>query len=239
MNGSQSLSYLFSESLGKKCVYCLRNNQLCEDQILMRGNALYLCAPRGQMIEGYLVIAPSTCVGCLSHLPGKWLPELTRLKSVVADFYREVYGITQGTFYEQGRAGGGAVRDAVGGFPHHAHLCCLPFSIDLHTLLEGKYDQRNLSGPDELSAVAQNNPYIYVESIHGEGSYKRRLYVAQSEDGRAELERKRLKPIVAAVMGLPERGDWRAYPGDRELGRVIQSFRDFQRRKEAVSWRIT
>jgi hypothetical protein len=34
----------------------------------------------------------------------------------------------------------------------------------------------------------------------------------------------RLRPMIAGLMGLPGRGDWRAYPGDWELQQVVMKF---------------
>ena len=227
MNSAGSTPDFVSEAIRKRCVYCLRNNHLRTDQILVCGKYLYLCAPRGQLTEGFLVIAPHSCIGCLSRLPDEYFLELTRIKTIVADFYREVYGVEQGTFYEQGRAGGDAVLDEIAGFPHHAHLCCLPVSLDLHTPLSRQYVQLCLSGSESLPTVIRDSPYLFVEGLQGEAGCKVCVYLAQTDKGRLDLERKRLKPMIAALMGLPLRGDWRAYPGDRELERLIRMFSHF------------
>ena len=92
------------------CVYCLQNRELCERQILLRGKHLYLCAPRGQLIEGYLAIAPYRCIGSISQMPTSFFADLVRFTAIVAGFYEKAYGTTQPTFYEQGRAGGRRVR---------------------------------------------------------------------------------------------------------------------------------
>ncbi|MCI0625575.1 MAG: hypothetical protein L0387_28675 [Acidobacteria bacterium] len=122
--------------------------------------------------------------------------------------------------------------DETGGFPHHAHLCCLPLNLDLDPLLARQYVQRSLSGLHELPIAARNNPYVYVECPDARGSYKQKVYLARSDDGRVELEHKRLKPTIAALLGLSERGDWRAYPGDRELEKALQRFAAFRRERE-------
>ena len=210
--------------MAKRCVYCLENAELGGDQVLVRGDHLYLCAPRGQLTEGYLVIAPYHCVGSLSRLPRRSFAELARLKRTVESFYRVTYRVAQPIFYEQGRGGGGAVVDEAGGFPLHAHLCALPVTLDLHTGLAGAYLQRTVSGPRELATAAAGEPYVYVEGLDALGVYQRAVYLGRSDRARKELERLRLKPVVAARMGLPGRGDWRAYPGDRELRQLVAKF---------------
>ena len=210
--------------MAKRCVYCLENAELGDDQVLVRGDRLYLCAPRGQLTEGYLVIAPYRCIGSLSQLPRRSFAELARLICIVEGFYRVIYRVAQPTFYEQGRGGGGAIVDEAGGFPLHAHLCALPVTLDLHTDLASAYIQRRVSGPRELPTAAGGEPYVYVEGPDALGVYQRAVYVGRSDRARKELERLRLKPVVAAGIGLPGRGDWRAYPGDRELRQVVAKF---------------
>lgn len=202
------------------CVYCLESRELRDRQILLRAEHLYLCAPRGQLVEGYLAIAPYRCIGSLSQLPAEWFADLARLASVVAHFYEKAYGTKRMTLYEQGRAGGGASVDGDGGFPLHAHLCCLPVSVDLHGVLTRTYARKSVDGIHEIPFVVRNEPYLYVESADAKS-----VYVARSTEERAELERKRLKPEIAALMGIPERGHWRAYPGDRELEQLIERWR--------------
>ena len=203
------------------CVYCLRNNQLREEQILMRGENLYVCAPRGQLIEGYLAIAPYHCIGSFSRAPESHLDELARMSAVVTSFYERVYGAHQATFYEQGRAGRGALLDKAAGFPLHAHLCCLPQPVDLHSALAREFEPKSLQGPRDLPAVVGNEPYAYIDLLD-----RRIVYLARSEEQRVELESKRLKHTIAELIGLPERADWRDYPGDHELEQLIECWRN-------------
>ena len=203
------------------CVYCLDNALLAPSQVLLRGANLYLCAPRGQLTEGFLAIAPYRCIGCLAMLPPDWYAELEQMERVVASFYESAYGVATATFYEQGRAGGGATAEQAGGFPLHAHLCCLPLSLDMESLLR-KYRCIRISGWSKLAVAAEGGPYVYA----GSGDL-RSVYVARRDEDRIDLERLRLKPEIATTMGVPERGYWRDYPGDEELSRLIPKFSRF------------
>src|SRR4051812_46850788 len=118
------------------CIYCLDTGELRDEQVLLRGRDSYLCAPRGQLVEGYLAIAPYRCVGCLAMLPREQFAELQRFKNIVSAFYAHVYGVRHPMFYEQGRAGRNVSSDS---FPLHAHLCCLPLSADIHSVLTERY----------------------------------------------------------------------------------------------------
>jgi hypothetical protein len=210
------------------CVYCLENQALRTEQVLCRGNAFYLCAPRGQLVEGYLAIAPYRCISCLAKIPRHWAAELGWFKRLVVDFYRDAYGAAQPIFYEQGRGGGGATLDPEGGFPLHAHLCSLPLAADLDRVLSRRFDSVEVAGLHALAAAVRDAPYLYVET-GGQG----RVYLARTAEDRAELERMRLKPMIAELLGLPNRGHWRTYPGDRELERVIRHFAAFRERRAA------
>lgn len=203
-----------------RCVYCLQNEILSDRQILLRGENLYLCAPLGQMIEGFMVIAPYQCIGSLSKMPLDYIRELENLTAIVAEFYAKAYRTSHMTFYEQGRAGASASRDGIDGFPLHAHLCCLPREVDLDAILAPHYSKLNLTGLRQLSERVPDAPYIYVEDIDGKS-----VYVARDSEGRTALERKRLKPEIAALLGIPERGYWRTYPGYGELNQLIKQWR--------------
>src|SRR4051812_31049995 len=147
-----------------ECVYCLDTNVIEDRQVLARSDNFYVCAPRGQLVEGYLAIAPYRCIGCLAMLPRDCFAELVSIQRLIRDYYRDVYGVGQPVFYEQGRAGGGANAQDVGGFPLHAHLCCLPIAADVHGLLEPRYGKRKLSGLHDLPGEITHDPYVLVES---------------------------------------------------------------------------
>jgi diadenosine tetraphosphate (Ap4A) HIT family hydrolase len=205
------------------CVYCLRNGQLRREQILVPGRDLFVCAPRGQLVEGFLVVAPYECTGCLAGLPAQVIAELLWMKTMIEDFYLAAYGVRSATIYEQGRAGGGAAADE---FPLHAHLSCLPLAIDIHPVLAARYLARQVSGLADLAAATRGKAYVYLDSRH-----EQRVYLPRSPQDRAELERLRLKPRLAELAGVPERGYWRDYPGDAELDRLIGRFATHQQRR--------
>ena len=197
------------------CVYCQDTGELRDEQVLLRGRDFYLCAPRGQLVEGYLVIAPYRCIGCLAMMPREQFAELQQLQGVVSAFYASTYGVSEAMFYEQGRAGGGTIAET---FPLHAHLCSLPLVADVDSVLADRYASKAISGIDALPGT--DGPYVYVEA-----NAAAHLYEARDEKSRSELERMRLKPMIATLLGMPERGHWRDHPGDGELARLIQRFR--------------
>lgn len=215
-------------STRRKCVFCLDSREIAQSQILLRSDRLYLCAPRGQLLEGHLAIVPYECIGAVSMFPPPHLEELARLKSVVMQFYLEEYGIPEATVYEQGRGGGGARRDAAGCFPLHAHLCCLPAKVDVHAILDPQYLAVAVHDLRNLAAATRGRPYVYVEARDASGVFRAAAYVGASAEADAALERERLKPRIAAALGVPCRADWRSSSGDGELRRVVERFAVFR-----------
>lgn len=216
----------------KACVYCLGTNLLVPEQILERGEHLYLCAPRGQLVEGYLAIAPYRCVGSLSRIPSGAFTELSRLTGIVTSFYEDEYGSACGVMYEQGRGGGGASHDPDGGFPLHAHLCSLPLAVDLHGHFAARFESVRVAGPHDLAAASEGAPYLYVDCWGAPGQHRRRVYTSTSPAARRDLETSRVKPVIAGVVGLSHRADWRACDDDDELERVIGRFRRWRHARE-------
>jgi hypothetical protein len=212
----------------KRCVYCLDTRTLRADQVLAKGRFVYLCAPRGQLVEGYLALAPYDCTPSLSRLPSTHLEELAALRAIVAAFYHDVYGVAEPIFYEQGRGGGGASVDEDGNFPLHAHLCGLPLRLDLHEYLRHQYVEVEVASLQDLPNATAGNPYLYLECA-GRERYCRCIYVAGSAVERNQLERNRFKPWLARLAGLTGRGDWRTHPGDLELASLIGRFRTWHR----------
>jgi len=207
-----------------ECVFCLSTAALHDNQVLSRGRSVYVCAPRGQLIEGFLAVAPYACVGALSRLPAEVFDEIERALATVVSFYRDAYGRGSWLVYEQGRGGGGASTDAVAGFPFHAHLCALPIDVDLHTALARRFTAMEIGALRDLPATAGDAPYLYIDGVDAGGCRRRSVYLPMTPPLRAELERSRLKPLIAALAGLPERGTWRAYPGDAELAALRRRF---------------
>jgi hypothetical protein len=202
------------------CVYCLENGHLSGEQVLWRGSHFYVCAPRGQLIEGFLIIAPYACATAITKLPHAVFDELVGAQSRVRQFYAATYR-TAALFYEQGRGGGSERVDPVDQFPLHAHLCCLPAALNLHALLGRKYLPIPLSaGIPQLPDSVSGRPYIYVDA-----SGESMAYIAARDSQTEEIASARLKPTVADLLGLGERADWRVYPGERELLEVILKWR--------------
>lgn len=207
-----------------RCVYCLDTATLHDEQIAVRGAYCYLCTPLGQLVEGYLAIAPLRCVGALSLLGPSDLRELASFKTLVRSFYRQQYGAGGAIFYEQGRGGAGSHVDRLGNFPHHAHLCSLPIAFDLHGLLEALFRSLTVDGIEAVPRATAGQPYIYAEA-----GGRAAVYLARTPEQQRALEVFRLKPLLARALGVPSRGDWRNEPGHAELARLRDALQRYLR----------
>ena len=137
------------------CVYCVRTGQLRPHQLVLQGRSLYICAPRGQVVEGYLVIAPYRVHGMCRRLSRRGVCELVQMKRLVEEFYAAAYNARSALFYEQGRAGGGGT---AADFPLHAHLCGLPLDLDVHQMLGARYCGIRLEGIESLRDDRSRTP---------------------------------------------------------------------------------
>lgn len=208
--------------IGACCAFCLDNKVLQDKQIIFRGSASYLAAPLGQWLEGYLTIAPYQCGSSLSQLPVATLQEISNFQVFVEEFYRVEYGCDNQIFYEQGRAGGGATYDETGRFPYHAHLCGLPVTFDLHSLLGKRYQRIKLDDFRSLPSSVVGQPYIFAKADNLLAAY-----IGGSESARLELEHSRLTPQIAKSLNKAERSNWRDYPGHQELDNLLIRLRRF------------
>jgi len=214
-----------TEDVQRRCVFCRENDHFRDEQILVRDSSFYLCAPLGQLVEGYLVIAPYGCGTSLSQLPADRFAELDAMVAIVEDFYRLEYACADAIYYEQGRAGGGARVDPDGAFPLHAHLCGLPVACDLHGLLGGRYARVDVGALSDLRAAAAGQPYVYASA-----GGRQAVYLGRTKEQREELERFRLTPQLAALLGIADQGDWRQYPGRDKLDSLLRRFGRYRSR---------
>lgn len=191
--------------------------------MLIRDAYFYLCAPIGQIVEGYLVIAPYRCGSSLNRLASDRFPELERLIALLKDFYSSEYHCNDAIYYEQGRAGGNARIDPESKFPFHAHFCGVPVSCDLHGLLGRRYRCVEIKNLSELPIIAANEAYVYVQN-----GGRQCVYLGRSDEQRMELERFRLTPQLVQLLGLGEQETWRQHPGRENMESLIRRFKDYR-----------
>lgn len=211
------------DDVQRRCVFCLENGHFRADQILVRDSYFYLCAPLGQLVEGYLVIAPYGCGNSLNRLSSDRFPELEAMVALMEDFYRSELECDDVIYYEQGRAGGGARIDPETAFPFHAHLCGLPASCDLHGLLGRRYRGVEVNGLSDLPAVAVDEAYVYART-----GGRQCVYLGRSDEQRSELEQFRLTPQLAQLLGMGDRATWRQHAGSEKMESLLRQFERYR-----------
>jgi diadenosine tetraphosphate (Ap4A) HIT family hydrolase len=209
-----------------KCVFCLDTGSLDARQVLQRSSSAYLAAPLGQVVEGFLTIAPYRCVSSLSQLAAEELADVVALQTLARRFLDVVYGVKSTICYEQGRGGDGSRLDSADGFPLHAHLCILPVTPPLgdrlaesaRSHLKRHFRKRQLSALNELPRACSGQPYLYLEAPYPT------VFTGRNDVERRELSRARLKLLLTDLAGVPARANWRTCPGYEELNRLIQNW---------------
>jgi diadenosine tetraphosphate (Ap4A) HIT family hydrolase len=102
---------LLLEKLNESCLFCNPALYGQEKQVLLRSDHFYIFAGLGPIIEGYLIIVPYQCkmsdniFRSISDLSNDDLDELSFLRNLISEFYKDTYG-HPGLSFEHGRAGG-------------------------------------------------------------------------------------------------------------------------------------
>jgi diadenosine tetraphosphate (Ap4A) HIT family hydrolase len=233
------------------CAFCLSpggsaGGLTADQSVLLRGRYHYVMAPLGHLMEGFLLIMPSTCVTddgrrrrCVAQLEDDELVELRQLMDLVSEFYASAYGVTEVTCYEQGRAGGGLDSDHSGRFYHHAHVCCVPAWVELRPDQEAIHQRIDVAGIADVAAASARRPYLYLE-LRRDGQREAAVFVGRDDEGARALENARLRTLVAAYLGIPQRGNWRQGDDLVERDAVVHAFTRFWKEHAAqfrrMSW---
>ncbi|OCA55560.1 hypothetical protein [Photorhabdus namnaonensis] len=206
------------------CIFCHPESSFEKDKILLRGKYFYVFVPKGQIIEGYIIIATNKCetdaggYRCFAEIyDEEAIKELKEFKNIINDFYREYYNISNPLCYENGRAGGCIIMDPNQKYCYHAHLCCFPTEIDLHNRLKDQFKMHIIDSLDELKMFGETGPYIYVED-----SGNKYVFTIGESDF---IERGMIRTVLAKNLNVPERSDWRDNEGIKEMDATAKKFK--------------
>lgn len=211
------------------CSFCTPEQSFESIQLLLKGQYFYLFAPKGAPTEGYLMIVPYLCQNmehtfrCFADMPSYQAGEFETFKKFVEEFYRYCYGVSVGLYYEQGRGGGENDIDLLQGYSYHAHLCCIPADIDIHTSLRQRFDSIVIDTYEEIARVYNNMAYLFVEGVDFDNVIRKRLFYVPDGD----IERALLRVIIAEKLGVPPRLSWREYPGNAEIAETVSKFNGY------------
>jgi hypothetical protein len=100
----------------------------------------------------------------------------------------------------------------------------VPISVDLHEPLSERFTAYEISSVGELRSIPRHQPYLYVDGQDRHGRRRRVVYLPSTPEMSGDLERSRLKPLIAELAGIPDRGHWRDYADDDELASLTARF---------------
>lgn len=257
------------EHLEQHCLFCDPGIHGQASQILLRSDNFYLFAGLGAIKDGYIIIAPYRCddasqrIRSLSEVPADWMDELSYLRLVVAEFYRDAYGKESLTF-EHGRAGACALSENDTQHCFHAHLCCYPFAPVMPKDFEPASERARIPGEvplweeieglatepivdfHELPARVGASPYLLVESVVvdpekdiGSASRERWQHRIVRLGDEVRLESQYLRRLLAKQVGKSELWDWRKHPRIESASAVKAEFSKFLEKNEAklgITW---
>lgn len=218
--------------MANECLFCNPRKSFAPNQILLEGQYFYLFAPKGQIIEGYIILAPYSCTTIrfqsLADTPSNYMAELLNFVNIIQLFFKTCYGIKHGVFFEHGRAGICLTYKHSWSDCYHAHLCCYPVDINLHDVLMKQYSARQIKDCSVIPMVAKDRRYLYLESVNAFGGVSRNIFYVSDD---CVIERGFLRGMLADRLGCQERADWRTYPGEKEIASTSIRFSQFMKER--------
>lgn len=210
-----------------RCLFCFPA-AIAPSQLLALSENFYVLAPVGQVIEGYLLVATRTCrdtphrLRCFRDVPSGWRNEVAQLEGMIADFYADAYGAPP-IFFEHGRGGGYDFAFSNEDYYYHPHLCAVPGTINIHEPLNAMFRSVPCDHITNLRDAIERRPYLYVHTPNDSRNPHPRVYVGD-DNGIQTLSIKRL---LVAADGVGNKWNWRTYPGELELERLILKFEEW------------
>jgi diadenosine tetraphosphate (Ap4A) HIT family hydrolase len=115
------------------------------------------------LIEGHLLIIPKAHYLCYGAALQEHWQEFIELKATITCLLKRVYANCM--FFEHGAA----QEFRAGNSIDHAHLHCLPVSVDITTSTENERKWKKIDSLLELCTLsAENTAYLFYESASGE-----------------------------------------------------------------------
>lgn len=216
----------------KKCVFCNIEDNFTEEQILYRGKYFYLVVPKGQIVEGYMIISPYKCdihdggIRSLSTAPKEVFKEMKAILEHIKKFYEFSYNIDSFSYYEQGRGAMQNEVDDLNAFPIHSHVCTLPSIYNFQEYMKNNYKEISLSKIEDIEKI---NTYYLLLSYVNNSKERICAYTGKTPKQIEELSHFRFKKVIASCLGCEDREQWRLCADiDQEaIGKVLTKYRSF------------
>lgn len=171
-----------------RCPFCDR--RAFEDRLIFESTNFFVMPTKGQITEGYTLIISKRHTICFGEMSDMEIQELEALKTKVTNAITKAYKQPP-IFFEHG---------VVGQSIKHAHMHAVPTDVDLFPRIFSDFpDYQRVTSLKALQEVFQREgPYLFYEDSKGEMFLFHIFKWPQY-----------LRIVLAEVMGLPERGDWK------------------------------
>ncbi|MFY9461968.1 MAG: HIT family protein [Candidatus Sungiibacteriota bacterium] len=171
-----------------RCTFCDR--RAFEERLILESANFLVFPTKGQIVEGYVLLVPKRHIICLGELTEAEMEEFAGVKAKITESTKAAYGRPP-IFFEHG---------VVGQSVKHAHMHGVPTEADLFDRIFADFpDYQRVTTLTALQEVFQREgPYLYYENAGGEMFIFHIFKWPQY-----------LRIVLAEVVGLPERGDWK------------------------------
>lgn len=163
----------------------------------------------GQIVEGYLLIAPKKHYLSIAALPNELFNELEFVKKKIEETLTNIY--IKPIFFEHGSV---SEKQRAGCCVTHAHIHAVPADVSISDFLSKNFIANKIKFYSELP---KNEAYLFLEEKNERFVYSIEEFVPSQY----------LRKIIANRLGCAEKGDWRAYPGINELKKTIEKLKPF------------
>lgn len=222
----------------KTCVFCNTKDSFKDEQILYKGKYFYLVVPKGQIVDGFLIIAPYSCdisnggIISLSTASNEVFNELKALIKHIKKFYKYSYNIDSFSYYEQGRGAEGKIRDDLNDFPIHSHVCTLPSTYNFQEYMKNNYNEVLLNQLEDINKVKTH--YLLLSTC---GNIERICaYTGKNQEQIEELSHFRFKKIIADLLNCHEKEQWRMCSeiDEKIINDTIKKYNEFIKHNESL-----
>jgi diadenosine tetraphosphate (Ap4A) HIT family hydrolase len=171
-----------------------------KSRILFETKHFYVMLSLGPIAEGYLLINSKLHFDCCGAFLGDVAKEFDQVVTEVQKIQIQVYG--ECIFFEHGRAGSCLQYSEPSTHCFHAHMHCVPISVNLNDKISNTQNPIYLSSFQHFREVYQKNenPYLFVSDA------EMKIHFIK-----ADIRKQYLRYLLSTQLGSEELWDWVSY----------------------------
>ncbi len=183
----------------------LFNGEIIEgNRILYETENFFVFPSLGQIVEGYLLIAPKKHYLSIAQIPEELYPELVKIQKKVEEILTRNY--SKPLFFEHGPL---SETEKGGCCITHAHLHCVPANVNVLDYLKKHFKYIKISSYSDLN---KQTPYFFLEQSENKFLFSLNEIVPSQY----------IRQIIARGLNTPEKWNWKSYLGLSELKNTIK-----------------